>query len=89
MIKKSIIVSRPNGLAERPAAELVQVASKYDSKIYLERENKRVNAKSIMGMMTLELGNGDSILVSADGEDESAAMDEMEQFLKVPAGVRE
>lgn len=83
MIKKSIIVLRPNGLAERPAAELVQVASKYDSKIYLERENKRVNAKSIMGMMTLELGNGDSILVSADGEDEGAAMNEMEQFLKI------
>ena len=51
MIKESIKILCPNGLEPRPIAELVQVASKYESKIYLETDTKRVNAKSIMGMM--------------------------------------
>ena len=51
MMKKSIKISCPGGLEPRPIAELVQVASKYESKIYLETDTKRVNAKSIMGMM--------------------------------------
>ena len=49
---------------------LVQVASQYDSRIYLESGSKRVNAKSIMGMMTLGLIAGQSITVEADGADE-------------------
>ncbi len=85
MIQKSITVSRPNGLEARPIAELVQVASRFDSKIYLVRNNKRVNAKSIMGMMTLELGHGDKVDVSVDGADESVAMNEVEGFLQLQA----
>ena len=50
---------------------LVQVASQYDSKIYLEADSKRVNAKSIMGMMTLGLVTGESITVEADGTERS------------------
>ena len=64
MIKKSIKISCPNGLEPRPIAELVQVASKYESKIYLETETKRVNAKSIMGMMSLNLVNGDLLTIT-------------------------
>jgi catabolite repression HPr-like protein len=60
----------------------VQVASKYESKIYLETETKRVNAKSIMGMMSLNLVNGDLLTVSSEGNDEEAAMDEILSFLK-------
>jgi catabolite repression HPr-like protein len=82
MIKKSIKISCPNGLEPRPIAELVQVASKYESKVYLETETKRVNAKSIMGMMSLNLANGDLLTVSADGNDEEGAMQEIQSFLK-------
>ncbi|MDO4284307.1 MAG: HPr family phosphocarrier protein [Eubacteriales bacterium] len=82
MIKKSVRVALPNGLEARPVAELVQVASKYDSNIYIEVDSKRVNAKSIMGMMTLELDSGEAIMVSADGEDEVSALQEVESFLK-------
>ena len=53
------VISCPGGLEPRPIAELVQIASKFESKIYLETETKRVNAKSIMGMMSLNLANGD------------------------------
>ena len=49
MVKKSIKIELSSGLEARPAAMLVQVASQYDSKIYLEADSKRVNAKSIMG----------------------------------------
>ena len=50
MVKKSIKIELSSGLEARPAAMLVQVASQYDSKIYLEADSKRVNAKSIMEM---------------------------------------
>jgi catabolite repression HPr-like protein len=82
MTKKSIKISCPGGLEPRPIAELVQVASKYESKIYLETETKRVNAKSIMGMMSLNLAKGDLLTVSADGNDEEGAMDEIQSILK-------
>lgn len=87
MIKESIKISCPGGLEPRPIAELVQVASKYESKIYLETETKRVNAKSIMGMMSLNLANGDLLTVSADGNDEKDAMNEILGFLSNKLGL--
>jgi catabolite repression HPr-like protein len=81
MIKKSIKISCPRGLEPRPIAELVQVASKYESKIYLETETKRVNAKSIMGMMSLGLIAGEDVTVTADGSDEQDAVSKIEKFL--------
>lgn len=65
----------------RPVALLVQEASKYDSKIYVEAEGKKVNAKSIMGMMALGLDNGDELKVTVDGEDEEIAMKNLHSFL--------
>lgn len=82
MVKKLITVELSSGLEARPAAMLVQVASQYESKIYLEAEAKRVNAKSIMGMMTLCLTAGKDIMVEADGMDEEAAICEIEKYLK-------
>lgn len=58
------------GLEARPVAVFVQVASQFDSSIYVEVGTKKVNAKSIMGMMTLGLDVGESVVVSADGADE-------------------
>lgn len=81
MMKKSMTIALKDGLEARPIAELVQVASKYDSRIYIEIGTKRVNAKSIMGMMSLELDNGDEMTVSADGSDEEAAICEIEKFI--------
>ena len=61
MIKKPITIQISNGLEARPIAMLVQVASQFESEIYVESGNKKVNAKSIMGMMTLGLDAGDSV----------------------------
>ena len=62
-------------------AQLVQVASQFNSEIYVEVGKKKVNAKSIMGMMTLGLDAGEEITLSANGEDEEAAMSSIEQYL--------
>ena len=81
MMKKSIKISCPGGLEPRPIAELVQIASKFESKIYLETETKRVNAKSIMGMMTLGLVTGEEVTVTTNGDDEQDALNQIEAYL--------
>lgn len=78
---RTVQVKLESGLEARPVALLVQEASKYDSKVYVESDGKRVNAKSIMGMMTLGLDNGDQLTVTADGEDEELAVNNIEKFL--------
>lgn len=81
MKAKTIRINMDKGLDARPIALLVQEASKYDSKIYVEQEGRRINAKSIMGMMTVVLNNGEEVTVTAEGEDESVAIDSIEKFL--------
>lgn len=81
MTKRAVEIKLQNGLEARPIAVLVQVASKYDSSIYLESKGKKVNAKSIMGMMGLGLDNGETVTVTADGQDETRAVDDIELFL--------
>ena len=81
MLTKSIVVNRPQGLEARPIAELVQVASRYESRVYLKHGSKRVNAKSIMGMMALEAPAGETVEVTVEGLDEQTAMKEIEAFL--------
>ena len=81
MIKKSVKVQLSNGLEARPVALLVQVASQYDSTVYLETNDKRINAKSIMGMMSLGLNSGEEVTVICEGADEETASVEVEKFL--------
>ncbi len=81
MITKKILIKIPTGLEARPVALLVQVASQYESNIYVECEEKRVNAKSIMGMMSLALAAGEEVTVIADGSDEEVAMENIEKYL--------
>ena len=80
MIKKNIAVNVQQEDA-RPIAMLVQVASQYKSNINICQDNKTVNAKSSMGMMTLGLSSGKELTVSVDGEDETTAMENIENFL--------
>lgn len=72
MIKKNIVVGNSTNIETRPAM-LVQLASKFKSSIYIEKGNKTVNAKSIMGMMTLGLVSKDEISLNIDGSDEEEA----------------
>ncbi len=81
MTKKETVIRLENGLEARPIALLVQVASQFDSSVYIEYGDKRVNAKSIMGMMTLVLVAGDKVTVTADGSDEETAVDAIVTYL--------
>ena len=81
MIRRPVRINLNTGLEARPVAQLVQVASQFNSEIYVESGAKKVNAKSIMGMMTLGLDMGEEITLSANGEDEAEAMASMEEYL--------
>ena len=81
MVKKTVTVELASGLEARPVAMLVQVASQYESSIYVEIESKKVNAKSIMGMMTLGLAAGEQVTISADGADKNQAVTDIEKYL--------
>ncbi len=81
MKKEDVEIRLENGLEARPVALLVQVATQFDSRIYIQSGQKRVNAKSIMGMMTLVLSAGDMVTVTAEGDDEEEAVKAIEKYL--------
>ena len=82
MIQRDVQVKLESGLEARPIAMLVQVASQFESSVYIEAADRKVNAKSIMGMMSIGLEIGADVTVIADGEDEAAAVNEIENFLR-------
>lgn len=79
MITRDIEVSFQTGTDAKPVAFIVQEASKYDSSVYLETDNKRVNVKSIMGMMSLVLKSGTKVTLIVDGPDEETALENIAQ----------
>lgn len=81
MIKKPVTIKKDMASEERPIALLVQEASQYDSQVFLEVEDKKINAKSIMGMMSLRLMPGEQLTVVAEGDDEVEAAAGVELFL--------
>lgn len=81
MITKQIVINIPNGLEARPVALLVQVASQYECSIHVVSDDKRVNAKSIMGMMSMGISAGETVTVEADGPDEEQAIENIEKYL--------
>jgi len=81
MMKKDVMIQLENGLEARPVAMLVQLASQFESEIHIASEDRKVNAKSIMGMMTLGLGNGEKVAVYAEGTDEEKAVESISQYL--------
>ncbi|HKM03351.1 MAG TPA: HPr family phosphocarrier protein [Lachnospiraceae bacterium] len=81
MLKQTMTIQLVNGFEARPVAVLVQLASQFDCSVYLETEGKRVNAKSIMGMMSLGLDMGVSVQVEADGMDEKEAINKISSYL--------
>ena len=81
MSKKNVIVSNVSEGHDNPIAELVQVACQFDSDIMLESDNRRINAKSIMGIMAFNPSDGMSVDIVTEGADEEAALDAIEKFL--------
>ena len=82
MEKKDFHVVAETGIHARPATLLVQAASKFNSDINLEYKGKSVNLKSIMGVMTLGVGQGSDVTISAEGADEKEAMEAIVETMK-------
>lgn len=83
MTKKDITVQIKGGLDARPGAMLVQIASQFESSVYIETENKRINAKSIMGMMSLGIAKDAQLTVITEGSDEEQALEAIDKYLSV------
>jgi phosphocarrier protein len=75
MISRKFTISNKLGLHARPSAQLTQTAAKFQSEVWIAKDGRRVNAKSIMGVMMLAAGMGSVVTVDADGADETAALD--------------
>jgi phosphocarrier protein HPr len=82
MAEKQFKVVAETGIHARPATLLVQTASRFDSDIHLEYKGKKVNLKSIMGVMSLGVGQGADIKISAEGNDANDALNSLEETLK-------
>jgi len=80
-ISRNIEIVNKLGLHARAAAQLVQLASSFSSHIEIEKDDRRVNGKSIMGVMMLAAGKGSEITLYADGEDEQESIDRLEELI--------
>jgi len=81
MIKSKVLISNRLGLHARASAKLTKLAGGFQSEIHLTRNGRRVNAKSIMGVMMLAAGMGSEVEVEIDGADEAAAMDALSSLV--------
>ena len=82
MLEREITIQNESGLHARPAAIIVQKANGFKSDIFLEKDDDKVNAKSIMGVMMLAAAYGTTIKIIADGEDEGEAMETLARLLE-------
>lgn len=82
MVYKELLITNADGLKASTAASFVQIANQYDSQVLIEFSNKKINAKSIMGVLSLGVKNGDSIFVFANGKDEQEAADALAGFVQ-------
>jgi catabolite repression HPr-like protein len=81
MREKQVIVQLAQGLHARPATLFVKVAASFSSEIGLNKDEKKVNAKSIIGVMSLAVSKGQSVVLTADGADAEQALDALERVL--------
>jgi len=81
MIEKLVTVSNVVGLHARPATFFIQKANEFKSTIWIEREERRVNAKSLLGVLSLGVTKGSTIKIIADGADERAALAALEEMI--------
>lgn len=79
-MRKNVTINMTDSMESTPIAHLVQLANQFSSSIYFEMDTKKVNAKSIMGMMSLNLIGGEEITVVTDGEDEQKAAEGIKTF---------
>ncbi|MDE0584890.1 MULTISPECIES: phosphocarrier protein HPr [Planococcus] len=82
MVEKTFTITDPAGMHARPASALVGSLSKFQSDITMEFKDKKVNLKSILGVMSLGVPSGSTVQIAADGADEAEAMETIERVLQ-------
>ncbi|GEL05326.1 HPr family phosphocarrier protein [Rummeliibacillus sp. G93] len=83
MVEQQAKVNLKSGLQARQAALFVQEANRHAADIFLQKDDKKVNAKSIMGIMSLALAHGTPVILSASGDDEDQALSNLIQLIEV------
>lgn len=81
MVEKTVQINLDPGLQARLAAKFVQEATRFSSQIFLLKDGKTINAKSIMGLMSLAIAKGEEITLRTEGPDEEEALNELVQFV--------
>ena len=81
MTQKNIVIGLQDGMEARPVALFVQLAGAFESHVTGIYKGKKVNAKSIMGMMSLGIGRGEEVTILAEGPDESDAIERIDHYL--------
>jgi len=89
MISKDFTISNKLGLHARPSAQITQTASRYASEVWLAKNGRRVNAKSIMGVMMLAAGHGSVLTVEADGTDAAEVVSAIGELIETRFGEHE
>ncbi len=82
MVTKEVLVGCASGLHNKQATYFVQKANEFESSIWLESDNRKMNAKSLLGIMSLGISNGAKVTLIASGSDEEAAVAALEQLLQ-------
>lgn len=86
MVERTLNINNKFGLHARPASNLVSFSSKFKSNIYVSKGEKKVNAKSLLAVLSLGASYGDEIKLTIEGEDETEAMDKLTQLINSGLG---
>jgi len=82
MISREVTISSKAGIESKMAAKLIQKASEYESNIWIQKNERKANAKSLLGLLSLGISPGDTITIITDGHDEEKAINDLEEFVK-------
>ena len=80
MVSKEIIIKNASGLESKVAARLIQKASGFESNVWIQKDERKANAKSLLGILSLSLGKGEKVILITDGSDEGVALNELVLF---------
>ncbi|MBO4308496.1 MAG: HPr family phosphocarrier protein [Clostridia bacterium] len=81
MISRDVVITNTSGLHARPATFFIQKANSYPCSIWIEKDDRKVNAKSLLGVLSLGIAKGMTITLTADGRGEEDALDGLEELI--------
>ena len=81
MVTKEVVINNPVGLHAKHATFFIQKANEFKSSIWIEKDDRRVNAKSLLGVLSLNVVKGNAVNLIADGADEEAAMETLTEYI--------